>query len=321
MEVLIPNNLPDLSRAVVSEKSFEDLQYDATLAKYSKRFQIFVSDFQTYKFRPHAVFNLMGGIPKELTKNQAETLAAYQLKIDSGKGLTEKQYVDYGSLLEKKNAKPTLSAGAKTYLKKLFKEITFNRTEELKSKYLDKGIICEKHSFEVARNLHKKDYQKNEIRFENDYFTGEPDCIYVKEVIDFKSSWDYTTFPMLDEELENKTYYWQVLAYMDLLPEVESGKVIYVLNDTPDEIIYDEKRRVSWQLGLINEDLKFDLPEDLEFEIERNLLYSDIPEHARVKEFPVMKSDADIQMMHTMVKLSRDFLSELSQNMQARFKK
>ena len=125
---------------------------------------------------------------------------------------------------------------------------------------------------------------------------------------------------MLDEELENKNYYWQVLAYMDLLPNVERCKVIYVLNDTPDEIIYDEKRRVSWQLGLINEDLKFDLPEDLEFEIERNLLYSDIPENARVKEFEVIKDDADIKMMHEMIKLSRNFLSELSQNMQNIFK-
>lgn len=315
---LIKIGLPDLHSAAFSETSLEDLQHDRILEKYASRFQIFVSDFSQYKFRPHAVSRLMGGLPKPLTEKQAETLAAYQTKITTGKGLTEKQYEDYGSLLSKKNAKPILSPGAKTYLKELFKEITFQRSKELKSKYLDKGIICEPHSIVAMKEFYGEDFQKNEIRFENDWFTGEPDIINGDEVIDVKSSWDYETFPMFDEELENQTYYWQIQAYMDLL-ELKKGRVIYVLNDTPEEIIYEEKRRVSWQLGLISEELKFDLPEDLEFEIERNLRYEDIPTEARIKEFQVFYDEKDVMLMKEMIQLARLYLVDLSKSLEKRF--
>ena len=315
---LIKIDLPDLHSAVFSETSLEDLQHERILKKYASRFQIYVSDFSQYKFRPHAVARLMGGMPKPLTERQAETLAAYQTKVTTGKGLTEKQYEDYGSLLAKKNAKPTLSPGAKTYLKELFKEITFQRSKELKSKYLDKGIVCEKDSIEAMKMFYGEDFQKNTVRFENEWFTGEPDIINGDEVIDVKSSWDYETFPMFDEELENQTYYWQIQAYMDLL-ELQKGRVIYVLNDTPEEIIYEEKRRVSWQLGLINEELKFDLPEDLEFEIERNLRYEDIPTEARIKEFTVVRNEKDIALVKEMVQLARLYMVDLSKSLEKRF--
>ncbi len=294
--------------------------YDELLEKYASRFGIYESDFSKYKFRPHAIGNLMGGIPKPLTERQEETLKAFQTKITEGKGLTEKQYVTYGNLLEKKNAKPTLSTGAKTYLKTLFKEITFQRTKELRSKYLDKGLAVEGESIAMLNEFLNTTFEKNDKRFDNDYFTGEPDIILKDEVIDIKSSWDYTTFPMMDDEISNQMYYYQLQAYMDLLG-LEKGRLIYVLVDTPTELIRDEKRRVSWQLGTINEELKFDLPEDLEFEIERNLTYEDIPKEARIKIFEVERNNKDIQMMKAMVELARQYLLELNQSLEQRFNK
>lgn len=310
--------LPDLHSAAISETSLEDLQHERILQKYASRFQIYVSDLSKYKFRPHAIGRLMGGIPKPLTERQAETLEAYDQKIKSGKGLTEKQYIDYGSLLAKKTAAPTLSTGAKTYLKDLFKEITFQRTTEIKSKYLDKGLACEPAALRMLIDHYGLDIEKNTFRLENDYLTGEPDIILPDEVWDIKSSWDYETFPMFDEELQNSMYYWQMLGYMDLLG-YKSGRVVYVLVDTPEQIIYEEKRRVSWQLGLISEDFVFDLPEDLEFEIERNLRYEDIPTDARIKEFHVVYDEKDIKVMRQILDLARAYLVELSQSLEKRF--
>lgn len=315
---LLQNSMPDLHQATISEVSLEDLQHERVLSKYASRFQIYVSDFSSYKFRPHAIGRLMGGLPKPLTEKQVETLQAYQNKLDCGKNLTERQYEDYGSLLSKKNAKPTLSPGAKTYLKELFKEITFQRSKELKSKYLDKGLICEEQSIQAITEFFGEDFQKNTVRFQNNYFTGEPDIINGNEVIDIKSSWDYETFPMFDEELENKTYYWQILAYMDLLG-LKKGRVIYVLNDTPDEIINDEKKRVAWQLGLTSEELRFDIPEDLEFEIERNMKYEDIPMEARIKEFEVLHNEKDLNLVKEIIRQSRIYLVELSKSLATRF--
>ncbi len=296
------------------------LDYGKLLEKYSARFQIYQKDFSKYKFRPHAVGNLMSSIPKPLTERQEETLADFQEKIDSGKKLTEKQYVTYGSLLEKKNTKPVLSIGAKSYLKKIFKEITFQRTEEIKSKYLDKGLAVEHISIEMLNELFEQNYTKNTERFENDYFCGEPDIITDDKVIDIKSSWDYTTFPMLDEEIENKLYYYQILAYMDLLG-LQKGEVIYVLVDTPYEIILDEKRRVSWKLGLISDELRYDLPEDLEFEIERNLTYADIPKEARIKVFHIERNEKELAMMKEIIELAREYLAGLNKDLEKRFNK
>lgn len=301
------------------KKEFDQAEYDRMFQKYADRFKIYEKDFKTYKFRPHALGNIMGGIPKGLTEKQAETYAAYTDRRNGiGKPLTLNQDADWHDLRRKKDAKPMLNPGAKTYLKKLFKEITFSRTEEIKSKYLDKGIICEEASIIALSEFHGVEYKKNTIRYENDYFTGEPDIVEPKEVIDVKSSWDYTTFPMFDEELENKDYYWQILAYMDLI-DVKKGRVCYVLNDTPDQMIYEEKKRVSWKLGLLTKDFVFDLPPDLDFEIERNMTYEDVPQEARIKEFPIVKNDDDLKMIKAMIDLARIFMQELSDGLSKQF--
>ena len=315
---LLQHSMPDLHQATVSEVSLEDMQKDRVLERYAKRFKIYTKDFSKHLFRPHAIFNLMGGIPKPLTERQLETLEAYQLKIDTGKGLTDKQYIDYGSLLSKKNAKPILSPGAVKYLKELFKELTFQRTKELKSKYLDKGLAVEHLSIEMLNEVFGYDFEKNSERFENDWFSGEPDIINNDEVIDIKSSWDFTTFPMMDEEIENQNYFYQLQAYMDLLG-LDKARLIYVLVDTPMQIIQNEKYKVSSELGLLTTELQYDLPDDLDLEIERNLTYEDIPKEARIKIFEVQKDEETLKNIKTMITLARQYLVELNNSIEKRF--
>lgn len=307
---LINSNLPDLFRAVVSETDLYEQKQSEILEKYAKRFDIFNADFSTYKFRPHSIFNLMTGLPKPLTERQTETLNAYQIKIEEGKQLTQKQYEDYGSLLAKKNAKPVLSSYAIKWLKSIYKEVVFNRTNEIKSMYLDKGIAVENTAIELFSEVFGVEYRKNKIRYENDFFSGEPDIVTADEVIDIKSSWDFTSFPMLDEEVENINYYYQLQAYMDIMG-YQNSKLIYILVDTPDEIINDYKRKVSWQIGLISDELTYDLPDDLNFEIERNMRYQDIPKNARIKIFDIERNDVIINLMHHQIDLARNFLKTL----------
>ncbi|VDH16732.1 Uncharacterised protein [Algoriella xinjiangensis] len=313
----LKNSMPDLHQATVS-KSLEEIEHDKIFEKYSTDYDIFCNDFSTYRFRPHAVFNLMGGLPKPLTERQSETLAAFQLKIDNGKGLTEKQYVDYGSLLEKKNAKPLLNETAKKYLNNLYKEITFNRTKEVQSKYLEKGIHQEASSIQLLNEVHGLDLTKNSKRFVNDYFSGEPDLIHNNEVYDIKSSWEFTTFPMMDEEVKNQAYYYQLQCYMDLLG-FKKSKLIYVLVDTPDVLIQDELYRVSRKLGVFDEELSFDLPAELELEIERNLKYEDIPKAQRIKIFDVERNDKVINQIHQMIELARLHLVKIDENLKKTF--
>jgi hypothetical protein len=71
---------------------------------------------------------------------------------------------------------------------------------------------------------------------------------------DIKCSFNLGTFPMWDIEITNKMYYWQMQSYM-MLTNKETSELVYVLTNTPFEIVEDEVRREHWKLHLIDEDL------------------------------------------------------------------
>lgn len=265
-----------------------------------------VHDFSNYKFRPHAIGKIMKGLPKPLTEAQKETLSGLMEKQKSGT-ITEKQIITLGDLLKKKNAKPVLSDGAKTYLKTIFKEHVFNRNKEIQSKYLSKGISVEDENINQYNEVKGTFFIKNEVRYENEFFSGEMDIEEDGEIIDFKSSWDYSTFPLFEDEVPNEDYEDQLQAYMDLRPHIKKAKLIYGLVDTPDDLIIDEKRRVAWKLGFID-----GLPEELDKEITKNMTYSDIPKQARIKEFIIYRDEKRITQIKDMIILARDYLNSLN---------
>lgn len=265
-----------------------------------------VHDFSNYKFRPHAIGKLMKGLPKPLTSNQAETLIALEEKYSNQK-ITEKQLETLVDLRKKQKAKPILSDGAKTYLKTIFKEEVFNRKKEVQNKYLTKGIAVEDDNINMYNEVKGTFLIKNEVRHENDFFTGEMDIEEDDEIMDFKSSWDYSTFPLFEEDVPNEDYEYQLQAYMDLRPNVKKAKLVYGLVDTPDDLIIDEKRRASWKLGFID-----GLPEDLDEEITKNMTYADIPKEARIKEFIIYRDEKIITQMKSMIVLAREYLNSLN---------
>lgn len=265
-----------------------------------------VHDFSNYKFRPHAIGKIMKGLPKPLTQNQSETLVGLMEKIYSGK-ITDKQIVTLGDLIKKRDAKPELSDGAKTYLDTIFKEKVFNRKKDIQSKYLAKGISVEEENINQYNEVRGTFLIKNEVRYENDFFSGEMDIEEDDEIIDFKSSWDYETFPLFKDDVPNEDYEYQLQAYMDLRPNVKKAKLVYGLVDTPDELILDEKRKTGWKLGFID-----GLPEDLDQEITNNMTYADIPKEARIKEFIIYRDEKVIAQMKAMIIMAREYLNSLN---------
>ncbi|CEJ71298.1 hypothetical protein BN1195_03643 [Chryseobacterium oranimense G311] len=264
-----------------------------------------VHDFSNYKFRPHAIGKIMKGLSKPLTVNQLETLYGLLEKRNSGT-ITDKQTVTLGELIKKRDAKPVLSEGAKTYLKEIYKDLVFGRTKEIQSKYLTKGLSVEDENINQYNEVNGTFLLKNENRFENDYFSGEPDIIEDGIIYDFKSSWDYSTFPLFEDEVPNEDYEYQLQAYMDLLG-LNKAKLIYGLVDTPDDLILDEKRRMAWKLGCID-----GIPEELDQEISNNMTYADIPKEARIKEFPIYRDEKIIALMKTMIDQARVYLNSLN---------
>tara|TARA_B110000902_G_C14124734_1_gene519603 strand:+ start:229 stop:942 length:714 start_codon:yes stop_codon:yes gene_type:complete len=200
-----------------------------------------------------------------------------------------------------------LSQTAKTYLKDLHKEEIFNRRNEIQSKYLDKGIQVEEKSISLYSEVMDELFIKNKERFNNDFITGEPDNKQ-NLVRDIKSSWNFATFPIYETEIPNKIYYWQLMGYM-ALTGLKSAELVYCLVDTPELLIEDEKRRMSWKLGML------ELPESLEKELEENMTYSDIPKELRIKVFELDYDEEAVTKLYERIKICREFLNKLSEEL------
>lgn len=200
----------------------------------------------------------------------------------------------------------TLSQTTKNYLQEIFNEEVFGKRNDIYSQYLDKGIQCEEESIQLYERVKGTLVIKNEERKWNEWIIGTPDSIG-SVVRDFKSSWSLNTFPMFEAEIPNKDYYWQLQGYMELW-NIPNAELIYCLVDTPDMLIADEKRRVSWKLGMI------ELPIELESEIDNNMRFQTIPEHLRVKVFEVQQKKEDMELLYSRILEARKYLNSLFDN-------
>jgi hypothetical protein len=132
-----------------------------------------------------------------------------------------------------------LSQTCKTYCETWLKEHIYDTEKRIKSKYLIKGIDVELEALEYYALI--KDWGfilKNQDTFENNFMIGTPDLIYKNLVIDLKSSWDCFTFPLFDTDID-KSYWMQLQGYMHLTG-LDKGVLVYTLQNTPDELEWDE---------------------------------------------------------------------------------
>lgn len=275
----------------------------------------------------------MVGLKASLTPNREAELIRLQGLQSNGK-LTDKQIITLGQLLEKKLAKPELSATTKNYLQDIYKEEFFKRNKAISTKYTDKGIRCEEFSLTLYTEAKNTLLHKNKIRYNNDLITGEPDN--TQGVIrDIKTSWDFTTFPILEDEIPNKDYYWQLQGYM-LLTDMEEAELIYCLVDTPINTIEDELRRLDWKANLfdMNGNAK---EESIPIIVEKvsNLIYTrqglekfcqasenvhlhwfenfhEIQKEHRIKVFEINRNERDIDLMKQQVLRARAYLNSLT---------
>lgn len=153
--------------------------------------------------------------------------------------------------------KDELSVGAKTYVTKLAKEFVYGYDERITSKYMDKGIRVENASINLYNAVKLTSYIKNTERRENAWITGEADIVATHKIIDIKSSWCLTTFPVLAEQGEDKGYEWQLRAYM-MLWDKPYAEIAYCLVSTPDDLIGWEAPSLH-QVDHINRELRVTL--------------------------------------------------------------
>lgn len=295
-------------------------------------------NFENYLFRCSSLGKLMTGIKEPLTEKQILTLAGLIEKraayIEKGKPLADGDTKLLGDLMTRRDTKPELSTTAKTYLKTLHREEFMHRNKTIQSKYLEKGIIVEEKSISLYTDVFGKLLVKNKIRFADKYKTGEPDNCQ-KIVRDFKSSFDFTTFPMYEEEIPNQDYFWQLQGYMDLTG-MDNAELIYCLIDTPNKIVDDELRRLDWKYGILN--LEGEVKDEsipMVVEKVQEMIYTEyglddfcaynsvvkkqwftdfyeLPKESRIKVFEVQKDKVKLEMLHEQITKSREFLNGLT---------
>jgi hypothetical protein len=211
--------------------------------------------------------------------------------------LTDIQAAKRDDLIKKRDAEPTLTAGAVTYVRSIVDKEVYNYQESFSNRSTDKGTEVEEESISIYNRLFFTDHKKlNEgdeyVELFHGSFTGHPDVVDVKNlrIIDIKSSETKKSFPKLPEDGENTTYEWQVKLYLYMLRNMtgldwRSGEYTFVLANTPEGLVSD------WE--------------------EPSLHYmDDVQDNLRVTVVPVTLTDDDINHIERREKAALKFADE-----------
>ena len=213
----------------------------------------------------------------------------------------------------------------------MYREHAWKRRNPLKNKYVTKGLEAENDSITLYSRFKKKIFKKNDTRLTNEFFTGELD-LYEGEsitkatkVIDIKSCWDWTTLPSCIDV--NDDYEEQINVYLDLTGALV-GVIAYCLVNTPAELITDEKRRLAYKMGILDEETEEYILQCIE--IEKNCIVDieqfkkdypffefhcsywqyDIPMEERVVEIEFKRNEVLIMKMKQRVIESRVWMNK-----------
>ena len=261
------------------------------------------------KFRASTVGNLMVG-SNEITDRQLSRLKELEDRQadPNAKPLTAKMQEELAGLIEKRDSEFRFGATAKTYIRNCWLLNEYGCQEPVLTPQMLKGMVCELDSIglldsQVPSVVFRA---KNEQRFENEWFTGEPDLLTDDWVEDVKTSWSLQTF--FNVSKPDPIYYAQGQVYMDLTGK-SRFRLAHVLVDTPPLMLQEECRRYAWKFEG-NEDH----PEYKQIESRLNALHkvSHIPESKRIKVFEFERDDEFLDTLKSRVEQARRYYSALS---------
>ena len=219
---------------------------------------------------------------------------------------------------EPRSKSESISETAKTLCKAMIRELKYNRHKEIISKYMEKGTMVEPECIAMYSELRGFQMTKNETHFNNEFIKGTPDiCLgdadketgefFIEEVYDIKSSWDLFTLPFPSDTLD-KDYFFQLQGYLALTGG-KKAKVVYCLANTPGIIITQEKNYLLKKLqGRENiEEIFPQLSEDLE----KNMIFDDIPINERIIEFSIDRDENVINGIYDKVLKCREYIKTI----------
>ena len=229
---------------------------------------------------------------------------------------------ELATLIAKRDAPPQLSDTAKAFVRKIWLLNEKGVRIEIKSKYLDKGILAEEDAITLISEVDNILYVKNDERRTNEDHSGE--CDIFKEfptkkiTIDVKSCWDPETFMNAEP---GPIYEGQGDVYMDLW-DADEHHVRYCLVDAPAHLVQREKDNAKYKYfsgDMTDAELDFleKAMEPIYQQIERNMVYTNNPlfnKEERVKTFIFYRNKERKLLMQERVKMARKYYQTLTLN-------
>lgn len=227
-----------------------------------------------------------------------------------------------GALMTKGRGKEEWGTTALQVIKDavLFNE--FGVDKYITSKHIEKGIINEDESLRMVKRVTgwEIDLDKPKKRMMNKWITGEPDLYDNGYLIDVKNSWDGTTFPWFESEVTNQAYYYQLQSYM-WLTGMNHSYLIYTLTSAPSHMVFKEAEKLAYNLHPLPKYHGKSFDEMLEIGEKlatQQLVFDEIPERRRIKQFRIERNENVIDEMRKRVEEARkiydEYLNQINQS-------
>lgn len=211
-----------------------------------------------------------------------------------------------------------LSETTKTHLLECWIKETYGREKDISNKFIEKGLAVEEDAITLYSRNTRTYYQKNTETLENEFIIGTPDLYEgldirrATSIKDIKSSWSLFTYFAVFVKPVNKNYAWQLSSYC-ALSGAESAGLVYCLVNTPESLIWKEKDQLKWKMGIIDPDASPMYMQACE-ELERAMVFDDIPNEHRHVEFAIDIKKYPIEDAYERIIDCRKFLSKLKLN-------
>ncbi len=259
---------------------------------------------------------------KKLAELEKERDTGFNVNGNKVKWNGTKKPEELADLIKRKNAPPELSDTAKALVRKTWLKYEKGIYSQIKSKFLEKGIVKEEDSISLITEVEGVLYVKNEERINNEYFSGEADIVKDFEdkrlIIDTKTSWSAETFFSAEPTLD---YIVQGQIYMELF-DAEEFQLKFVLVDTPENLVQREKDNAKWKYysGDMTDtelDELENLMQPIYKQIERNMIFSTNPNIKKeecIKTFYFKRDREMYAKLVERVKVAREYYKALKLN-------
>jgi hypothetical protein len=206
-----------------------------------------------------------------------------------------------------------LSETAKTFVEETYLRKEWGYSEPIVTPEMLKGRFVEPYIIGIINDLLPSETTfriANRELFKNEYFSAKPDIILTGERIieDVKASWSIKTF--FYSELV-KSYWWQLQVYMNVLG-YKKARLIYVLVDTPDHLLEQEKKRYYFKYECNEEDA--DLIDAYKKLDRTHIIENRIPIEQRIKIFEIEYDAIAIERLKEKVVKAREYYFRLTLN-------